>query len=151
MSGAGFDVFRFGLLNSAWTASRWAEEEEKEFELLERLVGASAAGERLRVAARARRAAMNDRTPRPRYATDSTAVAAWAKTAPGRSAVPSKAADSLSSDLAVPNRASRPISRAACMTCMRSFSLLPSRPRTSRTTPMTAGIRAGLWTAPVRK
>lgn len=59
LSGAGFDVFRFGVLNSAWTTSRWAEEEEKEFELLERLVGASAAGERLRVAARARRAAIS--------------------------------------------------------------------------------------------
>jgi SAM-dependent methyltransferase len=59
LSGAGFDVFRFGVLNSAWTTSRWAEEEEKEFELLERLVGASAAGERLRVAARARRSAIS--------------------------------------------------------------------------------------------
>jgi SAM-dependent methyltransferase len=59
LSGAGFDVFRFGVLNSAWTASRWAEEEEEEFELLERLVGGSAGGGRLRAAARARRAAIS--------------------------------------------------------------------------------------------
>jgi ubiquinone/menaquinone biosynthesis C-methylase UbiE len=57
LSGAGFEIFRFGVLNSAWTASRWAEEEEEEFKLLEKLVGA--AGEGLRAAARARRTAIS--------------------------------------------------------------------------------------------
>lgn len=57
LSGAGFEIFRFGVLNSAWTASRWAEEEEEEFKLLEKLVGAG--GERLRAAARARRTAIS--------------------------------------------------------------------------------------------
>ena len=57
LSGAGFEVFRFGVLNSAWTASRWAEEEEEEFKLLEKLVGAG--GEGLRAAARARRTAIS--------------------------------------------------------------------------------------------
>jgi SAM-dependent methyltransferase len=56
LSGAGFDVFRFGVLNSAWTPSRWLEEEEDEFRLLGKLVGAG--GERLRAAARARRRAI---------------------------------------------------------------------------------------------
>jgi SAM-dependent methyltransferase len=59
LSGAGFDVFRFGVLNSAWTASRWANEEEKELELLERLVGASAGSGHARATARARRAAIS--------------------------------------------------------------------------------------------
>jgi len=57
LSGAGFEVFRFGVLNSAWTASRWAEEEEEEVKLLERLVGAD--GGRLQAVARARRAAIS--------------------------------------------------------------------------------------------
>jgi SAM-dependent methyltransferase len=59
LSAAGFEVFRVGVLNSVWTPSRWAEEEEEEFELLERLVGASAGGGRWRAAARARRAAIS--------------------------------------------------------------------------------------------
>ncbi len=59
LRGAGFDVFRFGVLNSAWTASRWAKEEEKELELLERLVGSSAGDGRVRAAARARREAIS--------------------------------------------------------------------------------------------
>jgi ubiquinone/menaquinone biosynthesis C-methylase UbiE len=59
LSEAGFEVFRVGVLNSVWTPSRWAEEEEEEFELLERLVGASKGGRRLRAAARARRAAIS--------------------------------------------------------------------------------------------
>ena len=45
--------------------------------------------------------------------------------------------------------AGRPEVRHA--TCMRRFSLLPSRPRINRTAPMAAGIRTVLWTAPVRK
>jgi len=57
LSGAGFEVFRFGVLNSVWTTSRWAEEEAEEFKLLEKLVGAG--GERLRAAARARRTAIS--------------------------------------------------------------------------------------------
>jgi SAM-dependent methyltransferase len=59
LSAAGFEVFRVGVLNSVWTPSRWAVEEEEEFELLKRLVGASAGGGRWREAARARRAAIS--------------------------------------------------------------------------------------------
>lgn len=58
LSGAGFDVFKFGVLNSAWTPSRWAEEEREEFKRLEKLVAASAGRRRLRSAARARREAI---------------------------------------------------------------------------------------------
>jgi SAM-dependent methyltransferase len=57
LSGAGFEVFRFGVLNSAWTASRWAEEEYAELKLLGKLTGAD--GERLQAVARARRIAIS--------------------------------------------------------------------------------------------
>ena len=57
LSGVGFDVFRFGVLNSAWTASRWAEEEDEELRLLKRLTGAD--GEGLQAVARARRDAIS--------------------------------------------------------------------------------------------
>ncbi len=59
LNAAGFEVFRVGVLNSVWTPSRWAEEEEEEFELLKRLVGASEGGSRLHAVARARRAAIS--------------------------------------------------------------------------------------------
>ncbi len=58
LSGAGFEVFRFGVLNSAWTPARWAEEEREEFELLEKLVAATTSDRRLRAAARGRREAI---------------------------------------------------------------------------------------------
>ncbi|UCH79533.1 MAG: methyltransferase domain-containing protein [Candidatus Coatesbacteria bacterium] len=38
LSRAGLEVFRFGVLNSAWTQERWSAEESKEIELLGRLL-----------------------------------------------------------------------------------------------------------------
>jgi SAM-dependent methyltransferase len=57
LSRAGFEVFKFGVLNSTWTPARWAEEEEEEIRLLAKLVAPTAGPGRLREAARARRAA----------------------------------------------------------------------------------------------
>lgn len=57
LSRAGFEVFKFGVLNSAWTPARWREEEDEELRLLEKLVAPKAGAERLRGAARARKEA----------------------------------------------------------------------------------------------
>jgi len=57
LSRAGFEVFKFGVLNSAWTPARWLGEEDEELRLLEKLVAPKAGAERLRAAARARREA----------------------------------------------------------------------------------------------
>jgi SAM-dependent methyltransferase len=57
LSRAGFEVFKFGVLNSAWTPARWLEEEEEELRLLEKLVAPKAGVESLRAAARARKEA----------------------------------------------------------------------------------------------
>ena len=57
LSRAGFEVFKFGVLNSVWTPARWLEEEEEELRLLTKLVAPTAGAERLRAAARARKEA----------------------------------------------------------------------------------------------
>jgi SAM-dependent methyltransferase len=53
LSRAGFEVYKFGVLNSAWTPARWREEEEEELRWLTKLVAPTAGAERLRAAARA--------------------------------------------------------------------------------------------------
>jgi SAM-dependent methyltransferase len=57
LSRAGFEVFKFGVLNSAWTPARWLEEEGEELRLLEKLVAPKAGAESLQAAARARKEA----------------------------------------------------------------------------------------------
>ncbi len=57
LSRAGFEVFKFGVLNSVWTPARWLEEEEEELRLLTKLVAPTAGAERLQAAARARKEA----------------------------------------------------------------------------------------------
>lgn len=42
LAAAGFELWKFGVLNSAWAPARWAAEEEREFELLRRWLGADA-------------------------------------------------------------------------------------------------------------
>lgn len=57
LSRAGFEVFKFGVLNSAWTPTRLLQEEDEEFQLLEKLVAPKVGMESLRAAARARKEA----------------------------------------------------------------------------------------------
>jgi len=59
LSRAGFDVFNLGVLNSAWTAARWAAEEKQELKLLETLLEPTADRGRLPSAARARAKAIS--------------------------------------------------------------------------------------------
>jgi len=59
LSRAGFDVFSLGVLNSAWTAARWAAEEKQELKLLETLLEPTTDRRRLPSAARARAKAIS--------------------------------------------------------------------------------------------
>ena len=59
LSRAGFDVFSLGVLNSAWTAARWAAEEKQELKLLEALLEPTTDRRRLPSAARARAKAIS--------------------------------------------------------------------------------------------
>jgi SAM-dependent methyltransferase len=54
LSRAAFEVFKFGVLNSAWTPGRILDEEEEELRLLQKLVAPKAGAESLQAAARAR-------------------------------------------------------------------------------------------------
>lgn len=55
---AGFELTRFGVLNSVWPPRRWAEEEARELELLRRLVAPVMEGNEIESAARGRQAAI---------------------------------------------------------------------------------------------
>lgn len=58
ISHAGLELVRLGALNALWTPARWAEEEEREAELLARLVNGLALPERINRVRAARKAAI---------------------------------------------------------------------------------------------
>ena len=97
---------------------------------------------------RARRAALNDRIPLPRYQARSTTVTICAHTAGRpRSSVPA-AMPGMRRE-AVPAMPSRATTMAACITCLRTPSFRATHARTTNTTPKKAGMSAVMLVRPV--